>query len=113
MRVSILFVGLLATLLAITADSVYDLWALRLTTPLWDYEAHFFSSDLVYVIIFPQLLLVVHFEEYINARGSQLGFFVGLLVRISGGESKLKIPPLIKYPGYGTDLDYFWTEQKI
>ena len=64
----------------------------------------YFSSDLVYVIIFPQLLLVVHFEEYINARGSQLGFFVGLLVRISGGESKLKIPPLIKYPGYGTDL---------
>ena len=38
MRVSILFVGLLATLLAITADSVYDLWALRLTAPLWDYH---------------------------------------------------------------------------
>ena len=29
MRISILFVGALATLLAITADSVYDLWALR------------------------------------------------------------------------------------
>jgi len=55
---------------------------------------------LVYVIIFPQLLLVVHFEENINARGSQLGFFMGMLVRISGGESKLKIPAIIKYPGY-------------
>ena len=60
----------------------------------------YFSSDLVYVIIFPQLLLVVHFEENINARGSQLGFFMGMLVRISGGESKLKIPAIIKYPGY-------------
>ena len=30
MRISILFVGILATILAITADSVYDLWALRL-----------------------------------------------------------------------------------
>ena len=60
----------------------------------------YFSSDLVYVIIFPQLLLVVHFEEKINARGSQLGFFMGMLVRISGGESKLKIPAIIKYPGY-------------
>ena len=59
-----------------------------------------FSSDLVYVIIFPQLLLVVHFEDKINARGSQLGFFLGLVVRISGGESKLKIPAIIEYPGF-------------
>ena len=46
------------------------------------------------------MLLVVHFDDLINARGSQVGFVVGLLVRISGGESKLKIPPVIKYPGF-------------
>ena len=34
MRISILFVGALATLLAITADSVYDLWALRFVAHL-------------------------------------------------------------------------------
>ena len=49
MRVSIVFVGLLATLMALTIHSIYGLWYL--------------CADLVYVILFPQLLCVVYMEK--------------------------------------------------
>ncbi|KAK8758079.1 hypothetical protein V5799_004289, partial [Amblyomma americanum] len=52
MRCSIVVVGALATYMALAAKSVYSLW--------------FLSSDLVYVILFPQLLCVV----YLKARNA-------------------------------------------
>lgn len=86
LRISIVAVGVLATLMAITVSSVYGLWAM--------------CSDLVYVILFPQLLMVVHFKKYCNTYGSLAAYAVALVLRLSGGEEQLNIPALIHYPNY-------------
>ncbi|XP_075546728.1 high-affinity choline transporter 1-like [Dermacentor variabilis] len=86
MRVSIVLVGALATFMALTADSIYGLWYL--------------SSDLVYVILFPQLVCVVYLKEHVNTYGSFAAYVVGCFLRAGGGEPILKIPPFIKYPSY-------------
>lgn len=57
-------------------------------------------SDLVYVILFPQLLMVVHFKEYCNTYGSLAAYIIAFLVRVSGGEPLMNLEPLIRYPGY-------------
>ncbi|XP_076365528.1 high-affinity choline transporter 1-like isoform X2 [Tachypleus tridentatus] len=83
-RVSILVIGSLATAMALTVKSIYGLWYL--------------SSDLVFVILFPQLLCVVHLKRYCNTYGSLSAFVVGLLLRALGGESILGLEPVIHYP---------------
>lgn len=57
-------------------------------------------SDLVYVILFPQLLMVVHFKNYCNTYGSLAAYIMAFLVRISGGEQLMHLEPLIKFPGW-------------
>ncbi|XP_076044119.1 choline transporter isoform X2 [Oratosquilla oratoria] len=99
MRVAIFVVGVLATVLALTIPSIYGLWYL--------------SSDLVYVILFPQLLMVVHFRDHCNTYGSLSAYIVGVLCRTLGGEDMIGIPAIIKYPYYdeeeGTQLFPFRT----
>lgn len=85
MRITIFVFGALATAMALLTGSVYGLWYL--------------SSDLVYVIIFPQLLSVL-FVKGTNTYGSVAAYIVGLLLRIGGGEPYLKLPPFIYYPGW-------------
>lgn len=85
MRATIFVFGALATAMALLTGSVYGLWYL--------------SSDLVYVIIFPQLLSVL-FIKGTNTYGSVAAYIVGLLLRIGGGEPYLKLPPFIYYPGW-------------
>ncbi|XP_017279316.1 high-affinity choline transporter 1-like [Kryptolebias marmoratus] len=101
MRITIFVFGALATAMALLTGSVYGLWYL--------------SSDLVYVIIFPQLLSVL-FIKGTNTYGSVAGYIFGLLLRIGGGEPYLKLPPFIYYPGWVTvekihhltgDVEYF------
>ncbi|XP_029386688.1 high-affinity choline transporter 1-like [Echeneis naucrates] len=87
MRLTIFVFGALATAMALLTGSVYGLWYL--------------SSDLVYVIIFPQLLSVL-FIKGTNTYGSVAGYIFGLLLRIGGGEPYLKLPPFIYYPGWVT-----------
>ncbi len=41
-------------------------------------------SDLVYVILFPQLLIVVHFKEHCNTYGSLAAYIVGMAIRLTG-----------------------------
>jgi len=53
-------------------------------------------SDLVYVILFPQLLLVVHFKDWCNTYGSFVAYCVGMFFRLAGGEPLIHLPPLIK-----------------
>lgn len=92
-RISVVVIGILATALAIVVNSVYDLWYL--------------CSDLVYVMLFPQLLCVVYFS-WTNTYGSIGGYALGLFFRISGGERALNIPPFIRYPWYNeTDGQLF------
>lgn len=57
-------------------------------------------SDLVYVILFPQLLMVVHFKHHCNTYGSLAAYIVALVVRLAGGEPLLGLPALIHFPGY-------------
>lgn len=89
MRFSIVAVGCVATYMALSVHSIYGLWYL--------------SSDLVYVILFPQLVCVVHFKEYCNTYGSLAAYIVGLFLRGAGGEDIIGLDPLIKYPFWNKD----------
>ncbi|XP_073978612.1 choline transporter [Rhodnius prolixus] len=93
MRVSIFVVGILATIMALTIPSIYGLWSM--------------CSDLVYVILFPQLLMVVHFKEHCNTYGSLAAYIMALLVRVSGGEPLLGLPALIHFPGWDGERQLF------
>ena len=73
----------MATSLSIYVKSIYALWVL--------------CSDLVYVILFPQLTCAVYFEST-NAYGSFIAFIVAILLRLAGGEITLGLDPLIRYP---------------
>jgi solute carrier family 5 (high affinity choline transporter), member 7 len=79
----IIIIGTTATLIALNAKSVYALWYL--------------CSDLVYVILFPQLTCAL-FYKGANRYGSLAGFIVAMVLRIGGGEPLLGLPPLIPYP---------------
>lgn len=57
-------------------------------------------SDLVYCILFPQLLMVVHFKHHCNTYGSLSAYIVAFVVRLSGGEPLIGLPAFIKFPGY-------------
>lgn len=93
MRVSIFGVGALSTIMGITVDSIYMLW--------------FLCSDLVYVVLFPQLVCVVYLR-WTNTYGSLSGYILGLFFRLAGGETSLGIPVLIKYPFFSeTDGQLF------
>lgn len=82
-RWAICCLGAVATLLALSVKSIYTLW--------------FLSADLVYVLLFPQLLVVL-FWKRVNLWGVGAGLLVGLLLRLGGGEPFLNIPPLLPYP---------------
>jgi high affinity choline transporter 7 len=82
-RSSILLLGALATLLALKVQSVQALW--------------FFTSDLVFVLLFPQLLSAIY-DTKVNRTGSMAAFVVSLVLRVGGGEPLLGIPAAIPYP---------------
>ncbi|CDW57532.1 high affinity choline transporter 1 [Trichuris trichiura] len=94
MKIAILMVGVMAMVMALTVDTIYGLW--------------FICSDLVYVILFPQLLCVVYMSKA-NTYGSLCGYVVGLIFRITGGETLINLRPLVKYPWYdeAANVQYF------
>jgi len=55
-------------------------------------------SDLVYVILFPQLLMVVHFRHYCNTYGSLAAYIIAFFFRLGGGEDLMNLPALIRFP---------------
>ncbi|KAI0980453.1 hypothetical protein GJ496_011984 [Pomphorhynchus laevis] len=85
MRIGILVIGSVASLLAIFIKSVYTLWVL--------------SADLVYVIIFPQLVCVTYISCS-NTYGSLSSYLIALILRVIGGEDTIGIPALVRYPFY-------------
>uniref|UniRef100_A0A0N5B262 High-affinity choline transporter 1-like n=1 Tax=Strongyloides papillosus TaxID=174720 RepID=A0A0N5B262_STREA len=94
MRFAIILVGILATIMALTIQTIYGLWYL--------------CADLVYVILFPQLLCVVYFEKS-NTYGSLSGYIVGLVLRLAGGEPLVHLPAFVHFPMYDVDsgIQYF------
>ncbi|GAA6225496.1 high affinity choline transporter 1-like [Lates japonicus] len=95
-RVSLLLVGLAGTGLAFGGDSVFAFWLV--------------SGDLLYCLIFPQLVCVLHLR-CANTYGAISGYVAGLLLRLVSGEPSLGIPPLLLYPGWkeenGVITQYF------
>ena len=85
MRGAIIAIGILSTILAITVQSVGGLFLL--------------CADLVYVILFPQLLCGV-FIDFTNTYGAVAGYIIGMILRVIGGETLLNFPPLYKFPGF-------------
>lgn len=86
LRLSIALIATLSCVIALTTSSIYYLSVL--------------CSDIVYVILFPQLLLVIHWAKHVNGYGCLSSYFVGLVLRIVGGEPGLGLHPYVKYPGY-------------
>ena len=82
-RSSILLFGAMATVLALEVQSVQALW--------------FFTSDLVFVLLFPQLLAAL-FDSKANRTGSIVAFAVSFVLRVGGGEPLLGLPAFIPYP---------------
>jgi high affinity choline transporter 7 len=83
MRLMVVLVGTAGATLAIQVQSVYSLWML--------------SADLVFVILFPQLITAL-FVRCTNRIGSLSGVVVGLLLRLGGGEPSFHLPALLDYP---------------
>lgn len=75
-------------LMGITITTIYGLWYL--------------CADLVYVILFPQLVSVVYIKDS-NTYGSLAGYIVGLFFRIGGGEPLIYLKPFIHYPFYDSE----------
>src|SRR5262245_58309584 len=69
--------------MALRVQSVQALW--------------FFTSDLVFVLLVPQLTCAL-FDPKANLVGSIVAFFVSLVLRLGGGEPLFGIPALIPYP---------------
>ncbi|KAK0058927.1 high-affinity choline transporter 1, partial [Biomphalaria pfeifferi] len=85
MRAAIFGVTALALAMALCVKSIYVLWYL--------------CADLVYVILFPQLLCVIYIKKS-NTYGSLAGYILGLFIRIAGGEMAIGLPALFKFPLY-------------
>jgi high affinity choline transporter 7 len=85
MRGSIVAIGAGAVWMALEVQSVQALW--------------FFTSDLVFVLLFPQLTSAL-FDRKANLAGSVTAFVVSLILRVGGGEPLFGIPALIPYPDW-------------
>ncbi|XP_014679848.1 PREDICTED: high-affinity choline transporter 1-like, partial [Priapulus caudatus] len=84
-RGGIVVVGVLAMALGLAVESIYGLW--------------FLCSDLVYVILFPQLLSSLY-VPWANTYGSVVAYIVGCILRFVGGEPLIGLPPAVHYPYY-------------
>lgn len=82
-RWSIVVLGAAAAVMALKVQSVQALW--------------FFTSDLVFVLLFPQLVFALY-DARVNLAGSVVAFTVSLVLRLGGGEPLLGLPVLIDYP---------------
>ncbi|XP_075745222.1 high-affinity choline transporter 1-like isoform X2 [Rhipicephalus microplus] len=85
LRIMVFAIGSWATYLALSVESVFELWLL--------------CSDLIYVLLFPQLICVLYFEKS-NTYGSLLAFSVGVVFRWMCGEPIMNVPVTLRLPLY-------------
>ncbi|KAH6933303.1 hypothetical protein HPB50_014016 [Hyalomma asiaticum] len=85
LRIMVFAIGSWATYLALSVESVFNLWL--------------FCSDIVYVLLFPQLICVLYFKES-NTYGSLLAFLISALFRWLCGEPSMNVPVTIRLPLY-------------
>lgn len=79
-------------MVGLTVESIYALFHL--------------CSDLVFCILFPQLVGAVHIS-FVNTYGSIAAYIIGLFLRLTGGEELIGFPALFKYPGYKNNSQNF------
>jgi len=79
LKTAIVFFGGVATYVALSVGSIYTLWLL--------------CSDLVYVILFPQLVALFYFKDK-STTAVMTATIIGLSLRIAGGEPSLGLHPL-------------------
>jgi len=91
-RGGIFVVGALAVVVGLMVPSIYALFHL--------------CSDLVFVILFPQLVGAVHIP-FVNTYGSIAAYIVGLFFRITGGEKLIGLTAAIEYPLFKDGDQYF------
>ncbi len=84
-RISVIALGIAATWMALKVESVQALW--------------FFTSDLVFVLLFPQLVMVL-FDPKTNRAGSIAAFVVSFLLRFGGGDPLFGLHKIIPYPDW-------------
>lgn len=77
-----------ATALAIHYKSIYDLFVL--------------CGDFVFVIVFPQLLLVLYYDKS-NTYGSVFSFIIGLAIRLACGEKSFGLEAAISFGHISTE----------
>lgn len=70
LRGSVLIISTGGAIIALTVPSIYYISVL--------------SGDLLYVILFPQLLLVLYWTNGANSYGCLFSFFLGLCLRLLG-----------------------------
>lgn len=84
LRTAIVFLSVAAVGLSLLAEgSVYTLWT--------------FCADLIFVLLFPQLLMAMY-DPKANRIGSITAFVVSLTIRLSGGEPLFHLQPFVDYP---------------
>ncbi|KAH7960230.1 hypothetical protein HPB49_017962 [Dermacentor silvarum] len=89
LRTMICALGSLSVYMALSVNSVFDLWTL--------------CSEIVYVLLFPQLLCVFYFKET-NAYGSVLAFIVSGVFRCLCGEPSMNVPVVVRLPLYDPEV---------
>lgn len=89
LRVMVCGMGILAMGMAINVQSVFDMWVL--------------SSDLVYVLLFPQFVGLFYLRRRCNAYGVVFGFAVGFVFRVLCGEPLIGLPALVTLPLYDVE----------
>jgi high affinity choline transporter 7 len=88
-RWAILLLGAAAAWMAVRVHSVQALW--------------FFSSDLVFVLLFPQLVCALY-DRRANRIGSIAAFAISLVLRLGGGEPLFGLDPFLPYPEWWSGL---------
>ncbi|KAH6933815.1 hypothetical protein HPB50_018299 [Hyalomma asiaticum] len=86
LRLAVCVATAAAISMALSVSSVFALWTV--------------SSEMVYVLLFPQLIGLFYMPKWTNSYGSFASFVIGCSVRILCGEPSLGMPAVLRLPFY-------------